>query len=41
MLAREQEMINNGDGHKSELTPDNYEFTEAGRDAPAGRTAPG
>src|SRR5829696_5691639 len=32
MLAREQDMVNKGDGHKSELTPDNYEFTEAGRD---------
>jgi hypothetical protein len=32
MLAREQEMVNKGDGHKSELTADNYEFTEAGRD---------
>jgi hypothetical protein len=33
MLAREQELTNNGDGRKSELTADNYEFTEAGRDS--------
>jgi hypothetical protein len=32
MLAREQELVNNGDGRKSELTSENYEFTEAGRD---------
>jgi len=32
MLAREQEIVNNGDGRKSELNSDNYEFTEAGRD---------
>jgi len=31
MLDREQELVNNGDGRKSELTPDNYEFSEAGR----------
>jgi hypothetical protein len=32
MLAREQEVINKGDGRKSDLTDDNYEFTDAGRD---------
>jgi hypothetical protein len=32
MLAREQDLVNNGDGRKSELTDDNYEFAEAGRD---------
>lgn len=32
MLAREQEVVNKGDGRKSELTDDNYEFTEAGHD---------
>jgi hypothetical protein len=31
MLAREQEMVNNGDGRRSELNGDNYEFSEAGR----------
>jgi hypothetical protein len=37
MLAREQELINNGEGRKSELTSDNYEFTEAGRDGDGAR----
>ena len=37
MLAREQELINKGDGRKSELTADNYEFTEAGRDGDGAR----
>jgi|SRR5436190_3130232 len=37
LLAREMEMVNRGDGHKSELTPDNYEFTEAGRDGDGAR----
>jgi len=37
MLAREQEVVNNGDGRKSELTDDNYEFTEAGRDGDGAR----
>jgi hypothetical protein len=37
MLAREQELINNGDGRKSDLTSDNYEFTEAGRDGDGAR----
>jgi len=32
MLAREQEFVNNGDGARSALTLDNYEFMEAGRD---------
>jgi hypothetical protein len=37
MLAREQEVINKGEGRKSELTEDNYEFTEAGRDGNGAR----
>jgi hypothetical protein len=37
MLAREQEVVNKGDGRKSELTVDNYEFTEAGRDGDGAR----
>jgi hypothetical protein len=37
MLAREQEVINKGEGRKSELTEDNYEFTEAGRDGDGAR----
>jgi hypothetical protein len=37
MLAREQEMVNKGDGRKSELTDDNYEFREAGRDGNGAR----
>jgi hypothetical protein len=37
MLAREMEMVNRGEGHKSDLTPDNYEFTEAGRDGDGAR----
>ena len=32
MLVREQELVNKGDGGKSELSPANYEFAEAGRD---------
>lgn len=37
MLAREQEVINKGEARKSELTDDNYEFTEAGRDGDGAR----
>ncbi len=37
MLAREQELVNSGDGSKSDLTPDNYEFTEGGRDGDGAR----
>jgi hypothetical protein len=37
MLAREQELVNKGDGSKSEYTPDNYEFVEAGRDGDGAR----
>jgi hypothetical protein len=37
MLAREQELVNSGDGRKSDLTIDNYEFTEAGRDPQGAR----
>jgi hypothetical protein len=33
VLAREQELINSGAGDKGELTLDNYEFVEGGRDA--------
>jgi hypothetical protein len=33
VLAREQELINSGDADKGDLTSDNYEFTEGGRDA--------
>src|SRR5260221_87484 len=33
ILAREQELINNGDGDKGDLTAANYEFAEGGRDA--------
>ena len=32
VLAREQEMVNNGGGERAELTSANYEFTEAGED---------
>ncbi len=37
MLAREQDVVNSGDGARSALTPDNYEFTEAGRDGNGAR----
>lgn|SRR5262249_50779388 len=37
VLAREQELINSGDGDKADLTAANYEFTEAGRDADGSR----
>ena len=37
LLAREQELVNNGDGRKSDLTDANYEFTEAGRDGDGAR----
>jgi len=33
VLEREQELINNGDAGKGDLTSANYEFSEAGRDA--------
>lgn len=33
MLAREAELVNSGDVERGELTPANYEFSEAGRDA--------
>jgi hypothetical protein len=33
MLAREQELINSGGDRKGDLTPDNYDFAEGGRDA--------
>lgn len=31
VLSREQELINEGDSDKADLTPENYDFTEAGR----------
>ena len=37
MLAREQELVNQGEGVKSELSAANYEFTEAGRDGDGAR----
>lgn len=37
MLTREEELVNKGDGSRSELTADNYEFTEAGRDSDGAR----
>jgi hypothetical protein len=33
VLAREQELINSGEGAKGDLTLDNYEFSEGGKDA--------
>jgi len=32
-LEREQELVNNGDSQKADLTPANYEFGEASRDS--------
>lgn len=37
MLQREMELVNSGDTAKGELTPANYEFTEAGRDTDGAR----
>ena len=37
VLAREQELINSGDSGKGDLTADNYEFVEGGRDADGSR----
>jgi|KBSSwiStaDraftv2_1062776.scaffolds.fasta_scaffold811254_2 hypothetical protein len=37
MLAREEELVNSGNVDKGELTPANYEFTEAGRDTDGAR----
>lgn len=37
MLVREQELVNKGDGGKSELSPANYEFAEGGRDGDGAR----
>jgi hypothetical protein len=37
VLAREQELINSGDSDKGDLTADNYEFAEGGRDADGAR----
>jgi hypothetical protein len=37
LLAREQEIVNSGDGHRSDLTGDNYEFVEGGRDGDGAR----
>lgn len=33
MLQREQEIVNSGDSPRADLTPENYDFTEGGRDA--------
>jgi len=33
VLKREQELVSSGDSGRAELTPDNYEFAEAGRDS--------
>ena len=33
ILAREQEVINKGEGDKGDLTAENYEFVEGGRDS--------
>lgn len=37
MLQREMELVNSGDTGKGDLTPANYEFTEAGRDTDGAR----
>jgi hypothetical protein len=37
MLAREQEVVNKGNGDRSELTPANYEFSEESRDVDGAR----
>jgi hypothetical protein len=37
MLEREQELVNSGDGSRSDLTLDNYEFTDGGRDGDGAR----
>ncbi len=36
-LAREQDLVNSGDGTRGDLTPDNYEFADAGRDLDGAR----
>lgn len=33
VLKREQELVNSGDTTRADLTPENYEFAEAGRDS--------
>src|SRR5215213_5232632 len=37
MLQREQDLVNSGNTDKGDLTPANYEFTEAGRDVNGSR----
>ncbi len=37
VLTREQEMINQGNSDKADLTPENYDFAEAGRDPDGSR----
>jgi hypothetical protein len=37
LLSREQETVNQGDSDKAELTPENYDFGEAGRDTDGSR----
>lgn len=40
VLCREQETVNEGNSDKAELTPDNYDFGEAARDADGSRVVP-
>lgn len=37
VLVREQEMVNTGEAGRADLTTDNYEFTESGRDETGAR----
>jgi hypothetical protein len=37
VLVREQDMVNNGEAARADLTADNYEFTERGRDETGAR----
>ena len=37
MLAREQDVVNAGGSGRADLTPDNYEFTDTGRDETGAR----
>jgi hypothetical protein len=37
MLERERQLVNSGDGLRAELTPANYDFADAGRDADGSR----
>lgn len=40
MLAREQDLVNSGDGPKADLTPANYEFGETSRDVDGAQVVP-